>query len=221
MKKLLFVCSLLLASLASADTAFQTYYPPGYAWASKPTCSAAITGMQIRVTDVGTTEIFTVCDGTNWVLPSVINLCSSNAQVADSDSGAGDTDEDTYATCTIPGGLMGSNSSLRVNSMFAFTNSGNNKTLRGRWSTVSGTAFISTIVTTQQTFRNQAIIGNRNATNSQVGLATGTSAYGSGAGAVVTAAIDTSADTTFVLTCQKATGTETCTLESYTVELMP
>lgn len=116
MKKLLFLCSLLFASLASADTAFQNYYPPAYVWASKPTCAAAIAGMQIRVTDVGDTDFIATCDGTRWGWqgPIVFSAAPNYASLSQ-------TAEQIMAVVTIPGGLAGPNGFFEVNTVFLYT----------------------------------------------------------------------------------------------------
>lgn len=140
MKKILFSCSLLLASLlASADTAFQTYYPKQYVWANRPTCGAAITGMNIMVTDVGPNWWEAVCDGTRWV-PVSGRVVIQRFMTPTIRTGVGSDSETVIgSTWTVPAGLMLANSIIRWSYVIDdITNSANNKTMRLRMGTTSG-----------------------------------------------------------------------------------
>lgn len=220
MKKLLFVCSLLLASLASADTAFQTYYPPGYAWASKPTCAAAITGMEIRVTDVGGyngsnyTGSHWYCDGAQarWVpVGGTVNLVMDMTTYTHT---AGSTSETLLASYTIPAGLMRANSCLYFHAGFNATDGSNSKISRvefGAAADTSGTTIHQ--VTHSNTNTDWAWstrqICNKGATNSQETNAAATAAGGDGTHSVnTTAAIDTTAATYVNTTAEVATVAE-------------
>lgn len=147
------------------------------------------------------------------VTPGVV-LAKSSVAV----SGAADTNENTLATITIPANSMGPNGFLRLFLAYTFTNSANNKTLRARLGGVSGTAYLSQIVTTSNTFQASIWIGNRNAANSQVGT-TNAPVIGGSTQSLTTSSVDTSAVTTLVITGQKASGSETLTLESYIAEV--
>ena len=136
-------------------------------------------------------------------------------------SGAADTAENILGTVTIPAGAMGVNGILRVEALWTVTNSANNKTLRVRLGGIGGTQFIGNVVTTVATARALVSIANRGAANSQISMANSfNTMWGSTTNAVTTAAIDTSAATTIVITGQKASAGETLTLESYLVELI-
>lgn len=131
-----------------------------------------------------------------------------------------DTTEDTLATITIPAGAMGPNGRLRITTVWTITNSVNNKTLRIRLSGIGGTQFMNSIQTLVTTVRDQHEIQNRNSASSQLGWnAASSGGFGTSSNAVVTGAIDTSVQTTLVITGQKATSGEVLTLESYIVEL--
>lgn len=137
-------------------------------------------------------------------------------------SGAADTNENVLATVTVPAGSMGLNGRLRVTALLTLTNSANNKTVRVRLGGIGGSIFTSPVMTTSASTRFQIEIANRGAANSQVGgQQLGTGGWGISGNVVATAAIDTSADTTVVITGQKASAGETITLESYLVELIP
>lgn len=145
-------------------------------------------------------------------------LCKSAVAV----SAPADTSEDTLATCAVPAGAMGANGTLRITAVFSYTNNANVKTLRVRYSGASGTQFLNTGRSTQVTSTVTITLANRASTASQTGSAveiTGTA--GTTANQVNTATVDTTGATSIIPTCQKATGTDACTLESFLVELMP
>lgn len=144
-------------------------------------------------------------------------LCKSGAAV----SAPADTNEDTLATCNVPANAMGASGVLRVDTFWAITNSANSKTLRVRYSGASGTTYQSVALTTNDAARLYTVIFNRAATNSQVGGISGSGAPFGATNVVTTSSVDTTAATSIVITCQKVTGAETCTLHSYLVEILP
>jgi len=133
-----------------------------------------------------------------------------------------DTEENTLATCTVPANAMGLNGQLHIVTSYSYTNSANDKTVRVRFSGGAGTIFSSDLETTSVSHTYLTMISNRGATNSQVGSVSGaqTNPYAASGGALVTAAVDTTAATTVVITCQKETGAESCVLEKLSVELI-
>lgn len=137
-------------------------------------------------------------------------------------SGAADVAENILATIIVPAGVMGLNGILRVETMWTFTNSANNKLLRWRLGGIGGTAFMDLTATANATYSDVRIVRNRNAANSQVawGASSGVGGHAFSTGAVTTGAIDTSIAQTIVITGQKALAGETLTLESYLVELL-
>lgn len=236
MKKLLFLCSLLLASLASADTAFQTYYPPSYAFASKPACSAANSGMLIQVSDVGvdlngnTSGSQWRCDGTNssWAPVSKVVVCRKTTITTRTGDGAGGVDETsesdasaTLASCTIPANLMGDNGVLRYWVLSSNNNSGNAKSFRARWNGVAGTVCNLSQPTTNTSGRWYGEIANRNATNSQICHNHGTfTSFSQGGAAIGTSSVDTTSAVTFLVTCTLvAASSDSCSVEHMVVEL--
>jgi hypothetical protein len=130
------------------------------------------------------------------------------------------TTEETLATITVPANAMGLHGTLRVTTVWTHTNGANNKTLRVRFSGAAGTQYCNVVATTTATTVHQATISNRGAANSQVGGHTGVSAFSGSSGAVTTSAVDTTADTTIVISGQKASSGDTLTLERYMVELL-
>jgi hypothetical protein len=127
----------------------------------------------------------------------------------------GSTSETTLASVTIPAGSMGANGRLRITSLWSGTNSANNKTMRHKF---GGTNYFAQNMTTHQSWRQETEIGNRNATNSQIGNSN--NSWGSGGVAPNTSAVDTTVDTTVLLTGQLANAADTLVLESYRVEIL-
>lgn len=140
---------------------------------------------------------------------------------------AADVAENTLATITVPAGLMGLNGTLRVTTLWSWTNSANNKTAKiyfgAAGAGTGGTLYMSTIYTTTTGTRDQRQVTNRNSASSQVGGANGfmtAAGWGTTSGAVVTSTVNTGTASEIVLTGQKASAGETLTLESYLVELI-
>jgi hypothetical protein len=174
------------------------------------------TGLPVAGGGTGASTDRTACQN----LATVYLLAHSAAGIASTNT----TSEEVLATVAVPAGALGANGFLVVDTSWTLTNSGNNKTMRSRFGAsgagTGGTAFGQVTQTTAVSYRQQHIISNRNATNSQVGASgIATTAFGSTAAALPTAAIDTTAASEVVISSQKATGTETCTLEQYTVWL--
>ncbi len=134
-------------------------------------------------------------------------------------SHTGNTTETTLATIPVPAGSMGPNGKLRITTFWSFTASANNKTPRikfGAW------AFTSVPTAANQTStRLYTEIGNRGATNSQVGMPANYPGWGNSAGTLVTGTLNTLNPLDITITGQLAAGTETITLEAYLVELIP
>lgn len=138
-------------------------------------------------------------------------------------SHTGNTNETTLATVSIPAGAMGTNGGLLIFSSWTTTNSANNKTPRIRLGGIGGTAFMAATYTTVATFSDARRIRNRNSASSQVastGAATAVP-FGGTSSAITTGTIDTSTAQDLVLTAQLGLGSETITLESYEVWLLP
>lgn len=132
-----------------------------------------------------------------------------------------DTSENILATITVPAGAMGLNGIIRILAVWTCTNNANVKTVRARFSGIGGTIFATGSMASAVSLRQFTQFANRGVSNSQVG---GSSAHNvqftNTTNAAITAAVDTSAATTIVLTAEKATAGDTLTLESYSVELI-
>ena len=189
------------------------YPPQSYAWASRP-AAADWEGEFIRVTDVGLEGSLWISNGSLWVPANGgVILAQSGASVT---APANDTNENTLATISIKGGVMGLNGALRIYTLWTVTNSGNNKTQRIK---LGVTTFSTLTVTAVATVGMIPVLYNRNSAASQVCHPTG-AITGTSGSAITTGTIDTSADANLTITAQKATGTELIRLEAYTVELI-
>jgi len=179
------------------------------------------TGDANRTLDISAADV-TVSSAAATVLDdtSVRAMCMTLAaphviaKSAASLSGAADTNENTLVTVALP--ALGANDSVRVTMVWTLTNNGNAKTIRVD---LGGTDFYSNSFASTALVRVQTEIHNRNATNSQVGH-TISAGFGTSSGAISTGTVDTSQARSLTITCQKATDTDTMTLEYYVVELM-
>lgn len=129
--------------------------------------------------------------------------------------------ENALATITLPANTLGANGSVEILATWAMTNSANNKTTRVRFSGPAGTEFQNRIITTQASSQQLTSISNAGATNSQRGMGVGSTGIGETTNPVVVGAIDTTADTTIVLSGQKALAGETLTLVKYRITVFP
>jgi hypothetical protein len=172
----------------------------------------ALTVGQTSITDASITDE-RVMDGQ---LRGVFVLGASATAV----SAGANTTENELASVTVPGGAMGTRGMLRVTSLWTVTNNANAKTPRVRFSGLAGTQYAAPSMASVVSLHDVRVIANRGATNSQVGGNGGTNTYGTTANALITSAVDTTADTTVKLTGQKGVSGDTLTLEMYLVELI-
>lgn len=126
--------------------------------------------------------------------------------------------ETVLGTITVPAGLLGTNGQIRIRTVWTYTNSANNKTLRIRYSAIGGTAFYANTVTTTATCIDDRTICAAGATNAQI-VNTSNTAFGI-VGAADGLSVDTTVATTIVITGQLASSGETITV-NYTVEYIP
>lgn len=129
-------------------------------------------------------------------------------------SHTGNTAETTLASVVIPGGAIGPNGRVRITSLWSGTNSANAKTMRHKF---GGVNYFAQNMTSQNCWRHENEIGNRNVVNSQIG--NGNNAFGSMSVPPNSSTVNTDSDVTILFTGQLASVAETVTLESYLVEL--
>lgn len=152
-------------------------------------------------------------DGT-WATPAGGSGPSVVCQSGTLATSANDTAEQTVATCTLSAGLLGANDCFKLEVGTDNANAGS-KVWNIRYSTITGTIY-ATFTGTTQDGKLEADICNANATNAQVGNGrafSGTSTLTVTASA--TSAVDTTAQTTAVITVTKATGTDQANVTWY------
>lgn len=168
------------------------------------------------VTDVGPSGSLWRSNGVSWGLVGGSALLAQGANISVS---AGSTTEEDIVTLLLPGGLLGAFGQLEVLTMWEGTVNANVKTTRVK---LGGTAFLNTTgLTSNASYLLPPVrIANFGAQNSQRSYpaANGNASSATGTSAT-TGAVDTSAATTFAISGQKATGTDTLTLSYYSVRL--
>jgi len=169
-------------------------------------------GFNSAVRSYGTAAINN--DGTRTQIAPVVLAQSGVAA-----SYTGGTGFPNLVTATVPGGLMGKNGRVRLSSLWSFTNNANAKAV---FVNFGGTSFYTVSpFTNTASLQLMTVITNRGAQNSQVGAPTDMTGTGADVNAVLTTAIDTSADQTIAFAGHIAVATDTITLESYSIELFP
>jgi len=231
MKKILALLLALLPFSLQADTAFQSYYPPAYTWTAKPTCSLSITGMEVRVTDVGDSDFIAVCDGTRWSWqgPIVFSAAPNYASLSQ-------TAEQIMAVVTIPGGIVGPNGYIEVNPQFLYTSAagkveriqiggtGSSGSVGGSAptgtcaSTLVAESIGATAISTMKMYRWH----NFGATNVQKGLDNAnaeSSASFTNSSSLVVCDVETATDWKIFIDLSKSTAGDPATLEWYQVRV--
>lgn len=134
----------------------------------------------------------------------------------------GTTSEVVIATVTVPAGAMGANGALEAVVTIQSSSSASTKTSRIRFGGIGGTAYMSNAVTTTPlTMQHYQRITNANSQAVQVGGFSSTVGGFQGSGsAPVTGALDTSTNTTLVITGQLTSAADTITVSSYTVRAL-
>src|SRR5574343_6983 len=104
----------------------QGNYYGSFTFANRPTASNYAAGSLIRITDIGVSGVGSiwVSTGTNWAPENGMVLMYQSAEAVTCPN---DTNENTLFSMNIPGGLLGSSGSLRVQAHFSYTASTNTK----------------------------------------------------------------------------------------------
>lgn len=128
----------------------------------------------------------------------------------------GTTAETQLASITIPANSMGPAGRLRITMLFSATANANNKVFRCRFGGSSGQDYLGSVVGTVPSGPVVVSIYNTSATNVQGGGRENTLSA-----TALVSAIDTTADTVVYISGTLAVGTDTATLISATVEVIP
>lgn len=129
----------------------------------------------------------------------------------------GTTSKTTLVTVAVPAGLMGTNGKLRIQTLWSFTNSANNKILNVDF---GGTSFTTATATTTATGQIMTIIQNNNATGSQNAFASSAS-FGLATNSINGGSVDTTAAQNITIAGTLANSGETITLRGYSIEFLP
>jgi len=151
-------------------------------------------------------------------LPRGILILGSSGAASAVSSGTAETQ---LASVAVPAGWMGKNGSLRITTLWSYTNSANTKTLRVRFGGSGGAIYQGLAITTTATSYMQCWIRNNNSASAQKAYNVSLGVFASTTSALATSAIDTAASTTVYISGKTASDGETITLEGYTVELIP
>lgn len=208
-----------MASLTSVETSYGSGSRPlgPLTWAALRAMdtSGLRAGDFVEVSDLGYSHW--LWTGTVWRPRAPVLLDGSSvAAVAPNN-----TAENVLATVTIPGWVMGLNGRIQCRSFWSVTNSANNKTIRMHLGGIAGPAFTSVVFTTTSGMERVTTIANRGATNSQFGGPASLYSMNNTGAQSMTAALDSTVAQDLVFTGQKALATETITLESREVWILP
>lgn len=135
-------------------------------------------------------------------------------------SHTGDTSETILATITIPAGKMGANGRILLSFVATCTENANAKTLRVRLGGIGGTGYLGNSLANFETARTELEIVNVNSESSQKGWVASFGTFGTSTATPVTSAIDTSAETTLLITGQLTNGGDTISVESYLAQVL-
>ena len=132
----------------------------------------------------------------------------------------GDTAETTLATINVPAGAMGPNGAVRIWVLYSWTNDASNKTPRIRWNGTAGTIIHGFTATTSNGEQLMITIRNRNSEASQVMQTAAYAGLGNLTSAPLTDTVDTTAVVPIVIRGILADGTDSISVEGYTVEVL-
>lgn len=134
----------------------------------------------------------------------------------------GITTEVAGPTITLPGGTMGANGRVKVQSIWNATNNANAKTARIRFGGIAGTQILAGAMASQQYAGGYSHVINQNSQSIQVMDANNLFSMGAtGGGLPGTATVDTSADTTIVYSFNtSAAATDNQVLEAGAIETL-
>ena len=133
-------------------------------------------------------------------------------------TGTGTLLETTLKRVVLPGGLVGPNGIVRVTMLWSVTNNANSKQMKLY---LGATPFFFATVSTQNANQVQAVIRNRGSMSSQIGMVNwNLTSYAGVTGANQTGSIDTSVDQFLTFACVLTNVGDSCTLESYSIEVL-
>lgn len=191
-----------------------------FTWTTKPLANAFPLGVPIFISDVGGGSLWQ-SNGSGWVpVGGSVLLAAASPGL----NHTGDLVDQTLAGATdriivqLPAGIMGPNGTVRVETLWSYTNSANAKTLRVRFGGASGTSFQLPQPTTTATAQLLCVIRNTGSVSAQSGFAPSSSnAYITSTSAITTAVIDTSQVQDILIGGQLTNTSENIKIESYRI----
>lgn len=150
-----------------------------------------------------------------WVGRNVLPFQSGAASAALT----GSTSETVLATLTLPGGTLGPNGSINVDALWSNNNSAGTKTLRCRFGGLTGMIFGTSTSSTTVAARATGFMQNRNSASAQIG--SNNAGFIASNAAHNTGVLDTANAQDIVITGQLGVGTDSMTLEGYTIRIEP
>lgn len=127
------------------------------------------------------------------------------------------TGAETLVTVNTPPYFMGANGTVEITTFWSMTNNANSKTLTTK---LGAGAYDGAAVASVASYQKQIMIRNVNSVSSNKAFPATSTSFGTSSGTPITGAVDTGAASTITLISQKATGTDTLTLESYRIVVM-
>ena len=182
-------------------------------WATLPVANSVPTGTRYYVTDIGINGSDWFSDGTKWrLVNSRVVLARSNTGVVVTGTlGA------TAATVTIPAGVMGSNGTLEITSLWSCTNNTNSKSCNIGF---GGTNYMASALASSLSNQMLTIIRNRTATSQIGGVGSTSWVYSPIAAPCRTSTADTTIAQNITFNAVHSNTSDTITLESYRVTLV-
>lgn len=195
-----------------------------FTWATKPAANAWPVGEPIYISDIAGGSLW-YSNGAGWVpISGAVLLVAGEPAL----NHTGDLVDQTLAGATnritvpLPADMPGPHGTVRLETFWSYTNSGNIKTLRVRFGGTSGTSFQLPQPTTTATAQILCIIRNAASKSAQIGFAPSSSnAFVTSTSAITTAAIDTSAAQDILIGGQLSNVGEFIKLEAYRVWVEP
>lgn len=186
--------------------------PSVYTWALRPDASAN-TGAVIAVSDFA--DALFVSNGTRW-LPVGGAVVVAQSGVAGAPI-TGTTSLVAQDLVTIPGGLIGPNGQVVVEALWSMTANVNSKTFRLQSSGGGIVFFNGTSTSANTAISCRAMFSNRGSESSQVAQTNTFTGLGTSSTPLISGTVNTANDVLIQAAAQLGVGTDTVTLERWTV----
>lgn len=150
---------------------------------------------------------------------STPRILGQGLDIAGSRTITGSTAETSVYQLVIPAGALGPSGSLRISTLFGYTNNANVKTVRVKFGNSSPMVLSGTPASTAST-ASMITIQNMGSESAQEAFGSVAGPFGGSVLALVTSAIDTAIEQLLEITLQLAVGTDSASLRRVLVELI-